>query len=104
MIAANEMGPDMNVIYVKRLNYLIPISQNFIDYTNPEFSASAKMNFFWIRVAPNIEFRNWDNFESKLEDPVQFLERLEIYRTCFRKGLKNRLKIENHYTYTKAKD
>lgn len=48
--AATQLSANVNVIYVRYLNYFITVSQNFIDYTNKQFFANSSMNFYYIFV------------------------------------------------------
>lgn len=98
--AATKLSANVNVIYVRYLNYFITVSQNFIDYTNKQFFANSSMNFYYIFCADNVELRNWDNFWDKVQDKTVFMERLDICRTVFTGENKNKLSLSTHFRYT----
>lgn len=99
-------GDVINVIYVKNLNLLEVIGESYFSY-GLGYQAGVKegqINFFKIRVFNNVEFRNWDNWENKVDDCEEFLRRLNFGRENFKGQLKNKLNLKAHYTYTKARD
>lgn len=102
--AAKNISNNVNVVYVKKLNWFIHIARKFIDFSDKKFFANGDKNFYQVELCKNVEVRGWDNFWDKVEDGKEFLKRLDACRSTFRKGLKRKLGLENHYKTTLAKD
>lgn len=102
--AAKNLSQNINVIYVKKLNWFIHIVRKFIDFSDKKFFANGDKNFYQAQLADNVEVRGWDNFWDKVEDGEEFLKRLDACRSNFKKGMKNKLGLEKHYKTTLAKD
>lgn len=102
--AAKQLVDKKQVIFVKNLNWLVEIARNFINFSDKKFFANNELNFYFIEIGDGIELRNWDNFWKKVEDPAEFLKRLEVCRTYFKASCKNRLGFETHFKFTLAKD
>ena len=96
----------INVIYVKNLNYFELIGENFFSYCFGEFKAVVKDNqfdFFKLYLQPHIELRNWDKWYDG-DSCEEFIRQLKLSRNNFNSGYKNKLSLENHYQFTKAND
>lgn len=96
----------INVIYVKNLNYFELIGENFFIYSFGEFKAVVKngqLSFFKLFIQPHIELRNWDQWYDG-DSCEEFIRQLDLSRKNFRAGYKNKLNLENHYQFTKASD
>lgn len=95
------------VVYTKHLNWLLHIGGNFLNYGESSYFVSAgekgTKKFFYLKSG-NIEFREWDNFFSKVDDKKHFLTLLDIMRTHFNAGLKNKMGLEKHCKTTFAHD
>lgn len=96
----------INIIYVKNLNYLELIGENFFIYSFGDFKAVVKdgqFDFFKLWIQPHIELRNWDKWYDG-DDCEEFIRQLNFGRQYFNSGYKNKLSLENHYQFTKASD
>lgn len=63
-----------------------------------------EMTFYYIKMAENVEMRDWDNFWPKVEDKEEFLDRLNKCRNVFKGTNKKELSLEKSYRYTLAKE
>lgn len=96
----------INVIFVKNLNYFELIGENYFMYDFGDFKAVAKngqINFFRLYIQPHIELRNWDGWYDG-DSCEEFLRQLNLSRNNFNSGYKQKLGLENHYQFTKASD
>lgn len=95
----------INVIYVKDLNYFEVIGENYFSYSS-EFMAAVKdgqINFFNLKLFDWIELVNWNNFFDT-EDCEEFIRELNLCRSNFKGQNKNKLSLKSHYRITKAAD
>ena len=95
----------INVIYVKDLNYFEVIGENYFSYSS-EFMAAVKdgqINFFNLKLFDWIELINWNNFFDT-EDCEEFIRELNLCRSNFKGQNKNKLSLKSHYRITKAAD
>ena len=95
----------INVIYVKDLNYFEVIGENYFSYSS-EFMAAVKdgqINFFNLKLFDWIELVNWNNFFDT-EDCEEFIRELNLCRNNFKGQNKNKLSLKSHYRITKAAD
>lgn len=95
----------INVIYVKDLNYFEVIGENYFSYSS-EFMAAVKdgqINFFNLKLFDWIELVNWNNFFDT-EDCEEFVRELNLCRSNFKGQNKNKLSLKSHYRITKAAD
>lgn len=102
--AASNLSDELNIIYVKRLDWFVIISQNFFDYSNIDFFGNEKEEFFQVNLTDKIQLRSWDKFFPKAENGKQFLEQIDLCRDVFRINRQNKLGLENNYNFTIAKD
>lgn len=102
--AANDLSDDLNIIYVRRLDWLVVISQNFFDYSQIDFFGNEKEEFFKVNLSDKVQLRNWDKFFPKAENGREFLNQLDLCRDNFRIDRKEKLGIENNYNFSIAKD
>ena len=96
----------INVIYVKNLNYFEVIGENYFSY-NSDFMAAVKegqINFFNLKLFEWIDLVNWDNFFSEVEDGKEFLRRINLCRENFKGRNQNKLNFKSHCRITKASD
>ena len=101
---AEKLVNKKQVIYVKNLDWFIQIALNFISFEKRSFFANQDMVFYYIELTDKIELRNWNNFWKKVEEPEEFLKRLNICRRTFKVDCKNELSFDNHFKFTLAKD
>lgn len=95
----------INVIYVKDLNYFEVIGENYFSYSS-EFMAAVKdgqINFFNLKIFDWIELVNWNNFFDT-EDCEEFVRELNLCRNNFKGKYVNKLNLKSHYRITKAAD
>ena len=95
----------INVIYVKDLNYFEVIGENYFSYSS-EFMAAVKdgqINFFNLKLFDWIELVNWNNFFDT-EDCEEFIRELNLCRSNFKGQNKNKLSLKSHYRITEAAD
>lgn len=95
----------INVIYVKDLNYFEVIGENYFSYSS-KFMAAVKdgqINFFNLKLFDWIELVNWNNFFDT-EDCEEFIRELNLCRSNFKGQNKNKLSLKSHYRITKAAD
>lgn len=95
----------INVIYVKNLNYFEVIGENYFSYQK-DFMAAVKegqINFFNLKLFDWIEFVNWDNF-FETDDCKEFVRQLDLCRKNFKGQNKKELSLKSHYRITKAAD
>ena len=96
----------INVIYVKNLNYFELIGENFFSYSFGEYKAVVKdgqFDFFKLYLQPHIELRNWNKWYDG-DSCEEFIRQLDLSRNNFNSGYKNKLKLNNHFKFTKAND
>ena len=101
---AASLFTERTVIYVKYLRWFVHISLNFVNYEGKEFFANGEKEFYYIEINDLVVLRNWDQFEKKVYDGQEFLRRLNIMRDNFKGENKNRLGLEKHFNFTKARD
>lgn len=92
----------VNVIYVKNLHFFEFIGEHWFDWTNCEFFATLKDNtqrFFYLKLTDTIELREWNNFFKDVEEPKDFIDRLNWCRKNFKAGKKNMLSL-NYFKFT----
>lgn len=93
-----------NVVYVKNLKGFIYLLHNQISFKNVEFFGNDQRDFFYFKINDNIEFRDWDRFEPKIDNGAEFIKRLSAMREFFKGGNKNKLGLQSHFKTTKAHD
>lgn len=96
----------INVIYVKNLNYFEVIGENYFSY-NSDFMAAVKegqINFFNLKLFEWVDLVNWDNFFNEVEDGKEFLRRINLCRENFKGRNQNKLNFKSHCRITKASD
>lgn len=107
LLKAAANSKEVVVIYTKHLNWLLHVGGNFLNYGESTYFASVgnegTKKFFYLKSG-NIEFREWDNFFNKVDDKKHFLTLLDIMRTYFNAGLKNKMGLEKHCRTTFAHD
>ena len=104
LTVANSLVQKKQVIYVKNLDWFIEIAQNFMNFKGCDFFANQDLNFYYISISETIELRNWNNFWKKVEDPYDFLKRLDACRNVFKVDCKNTLSFDKHFKFTLARD
>lgn len=91
-----------NVVFVKNLRAFVHLLKNIVDFSSIEFFGDSERDFFYIVLSENIELRNWDRFEDKIDDGKEFIKRLDFMRNNFKGENKNKLGIAKHFRTTKA--
>lgn len=104
LTVANSLVEKKQVIYVKNLDWFIQIAQNFVSFKDRKFFANQDLSFYNIELNEMIELRNWNNFWKKVEDPAEFIKRLDTCRNVFKADCKTTLSFDKHFNLTLAKD
>lgn len=104
LTVANSLVEKKQVIYVKNLDWFVEIAQNFMSFKGCDFFANQDLSFYYIGISETIELRNWNNFWKKVEDPYEFLKRLDACRNVFKIDCKNMLSLDRHFKFTLARD
>ena len=104
LTVANSLVEKKQVIYVKNLDWFVEIAQNFMIFKGCDFFANQDLSFYYIGISETIELRNWNNFWKKVEDPYEFLKRLDACRNVFKIDCKNMLSLDRHFKFTLARD
>ena len=104
LTVANSLVEKKQVIYVKNLDWFVEIAQNFMIFKGCDFFANQDLSFYYISISETIELRNWNNFWKKVEDPYEFLKRLDACRNVFKIDCKNTLSFDKHFKFTLARD
>ena len=104
LTVANSLVEKKQVIYVKNLDWFVEIALNFMDFKGCDFFANQDLSFYYISISETIELRNWNNFWKKVEDPYEFLKRLDACRNVFKIDCKNTLSFDKHFKFTLARD
>ena len=104
--AARQISDRINVIYTKRLKWLVQLSLFFINYKEKYFFADGDQNFFYISMDERVELRDWDNFLKKVDNNKEFLDYFNLTRNAFhsKKDNKQSGSIEKNYNFTMARD
>ena len=93
-----------NVVFVKNLKAFTYLLKNQVNFSEIEFFGNGDKDFFYINVKEELELRNWDKFEDKVDNGKEFIKRLEFMRQNFKGDCKNRLGLKSHFRTTKAHD
>ena len=101
---AKQLVDKKQVIFVKNLNWFVEIARNFVDFKDKAFFANNELNFYFIEIGDGVELRDWNSFWKKVEDPNEFLQRLDVCRTYFKGACKTKLGFEKHFKFTLARD
>lgn len=104
---AAKLSDDINVVFVKNLNCLVYLLEGSFDFNNKKFFGNGDRDFFYIEIDDNLELRNWDKFEAKVEDGKEFIQRLDFMRNCFKGDKdksKKKLSLKTYFRFTKAHD
>lgn len=107
--AASNLSLDLNVVFAKRLKWLVVLMENYVSFKDKTFFANGEKEFYHIQINDNLELRNWDNFWKKEDNGEMFIKKLEMCRGFFNHGEggqrnKNRLSLKDHYKFTLSKE